>query len=208
MKTMMKFLSAFALLLAAFGQPIRASAAEVFNSKGRSATAFFNSIDASGCFATSATVGGVEETQHRPPGEGAFAGTAFALVSLYNICTDTGVVNAYGTVPLSKSDLKIDGDLDPVHLTATIPVFDRLSGSWFDVYVDLTWTATDELNLEKSHDSVNINGCHYNTHSHDASRRAQASGTISYGTINFTPEPSISAIVYSWKGGEVSAGCD
>ena len=108
MKAILNFLAAFVLLLGTFSPPSGASAAaEVFHFKGRSATAFFNSIDPSGCFATSATVGGVEERLHRPPGKGSPYGVAFALVSLFNICTDTRVVNAYGTVPLSQSDLKI-----------------------------------------------------------------------------------------------------
>ena len=209
MRTIIKFLAVFVLLLGTFSPPSGASAAaEVFHFKGRSATAFFNNTDASGCFATSATVGAGEELQHRPPGKGSPYGVAFALVSLFNICTDTRVVNAYGTVPLSQSALKIAGNLDGAHLTATVPVFDNISGTWFDVDIDLTWTATDELRLEKLHDAVNTDGCHFNAHSHTASRRAQASGTVSNGTINFTPEPSISAIVFSWKGGEVSHGCD
>ena len=209
MKAILKFLAAFVLLLGTFSPPSGASAAaEVFHFKGRSATAFFNSIDPSGCFATSATVGGVEERLHRPPGKGSSSGLAFALVSLFNICTDTRVVNAFGTTELSKGDLKITGNLDLVRLTTTITVFDEISGSSFDLFVDLTWSGTGEIMRDKFHDVINTEGCHFNVRSHGASRRAQAYGTVTDGTINFTPEPSISAIVFSWKGGEVSHGCD
>jgi hypothetical protein len=208
MKTTMKLLAVVALLLGMFGQASSAAAAEVFRFKGRSASAFFNSIDPSGCFVTSATVGGVEETLRRPPREGSSTGLVFASVSLFNLCTDTRVVNAFGTAPLSKSDLKIAGNLKTVYLTATVNVFDEISGTSFDVFIDLTWTATGDLMREKFHDTVNAEGCHFNVQSYGASRRAQASGTVSDGTINFTPEPSISAIIFSWKGGEVSHGCE
>ena len=210
MKPMIKLLAAFALLLATFGQPSTASAGDVSTFKWGSVTAYFpfTSIDPSGCLITSATVGGVEERLHTPPGKASTSGLVYVQVSLFNLCTDTRVLNAFGSAPLPTSDLKITGNLSSVTLTTTVNVFDQISGTFFDVFIDLTWRGTGEIIRDRTHDVFNFEGCHFNIRDDLASRSAQASGTISDGTINFTPEPSISATIFAWQGGEVSHGCD
>ena len=208
MKLTIQLLVVLALVVATLSQPIHASAADVFKFRGHSASAFFSSMDPSGCINTGGSVFAFENISHSPPGPG--SSTAAVLVDLfqYDFCTDTLLLSASGDADLTSSDFQVTGNLDSATLHATVPVYNNAAETAFDVTVDLTWTSTSSLGHQNSQYKVNFQGCHYNLKNNSAFRYAEASGTVSDGTINFTPDPSTEATIFFAKGGEISHGCD
>jgi hypothetical protein len=94
-------------------------------------------------------------------------------------------------------------------LNTTVNVFDEVSGSNFDVYIDLVWTATGPLNREKFTSHVKTPGCIVNSHYQGKSRPAEAVGTVSDTFVNFTPSVSIKGTSLSLvKSGTVMIGCN
>jgi hypothetical protein len=75
------------------------------------------------------------------------------------------------------------------------------------VSVDLTWTAVGPL--IRYHDVTHSRepGCKINSHLTGYSRPAEASGTISDGTTNFTPYVSSWANLDLVRSGTVTIGC-
>jgi hypothetical protein len=208
MKSIIQILTVFVLVVATFSQPIHASAADVFKFRDDSASAFFSDIGPSGCINTGGSVFAFEDISHSPPGPG--SSTAAVLIDLFqfDFCTDTPLLSASGSAELTDSDFQVAGNLDSATLHATVPMFDNVSGTAFDLTVDLTWTSTSSLGHQSSHIKVNFQGCHVNLKNNSAFRFAEASGTVSDGTTNFTPSPSTQATIFFAKGGEISHGCN
>jgi hypothetical protein len=208
MRSTIQILAVFALIVATFSQPTNASAADVFKFKDDSASAFFSSIDPSGCINTGGSVFAFTDSSHSPPGPGSSSAAVLIDLFQYNFCTDTLLRSASGSADLASSDFQVTGNLDSATVYAIVPVYDSVSESTFNVTVDLTWTSTSSLGHQSSHIKVNFQGCHVNLKNNSAFRFAEASGTVSDGTTNFTPLPSTEATIFLAKGGEISHGCD
>ena len=208
MKSIIKRFALFALMLAMFGQYTTVQAGDVFKFKGRSASAFFESIDASGCIITGGSVFVSQQVFHNPPGGGIPSAEVFIDLFQFDFCTDTPLLSASGNAPLAKPDFQVDGTLASAALNATVNMFDFVLSSSFDVTVDLNWTATSSLGHQNSRFNVTFQGCHENLHTNSAFRFAEASGSISDGTTNFTPLPSLDGQILSAKTGDVSHGCN
>ena len=208
MKTISKLLTVMILALAALGQasPARAGGGLGLSFKGPSAIASFTNV--SGCLLTESFVI-TSEFDHRDA-RGPATTTSFAsvTVSQFDLCADTLVLYAYGTAsPLVPGALQISKKLDTARLITTVPVFDEISGGSFALSVDLHWTATGPLSRQQTTTHFHTPGCISNSHMQSRSRPAGASGTISDGVTNFTPETSISASLDSVKSGTVVIGC-
>lgn len=206
MKSTMKLLAVFALIVATFSQSIDASAADVFKFRGHSASAFFSSIDPSGCINTGGSVFAFEDISHSPPGPGSSSAALLIDIFQHDFCTDTPLLSASGSAELA--DFQVAGNLDSATVRATVPMFDSVSGTAFAVTVDLTWTSTSSLGHQSSQYKQNFQGCHVNLKNNSAFRYAEASGTVSDGTTNFTPLPSTQGTIFLAKGGEISHGCN
>jgi hypothetical protein len=211
MKTTIKLLAVIALVLVAFGQHSTASAGggaggiDYFKSKG--ANALFSSTDPSGCIVTDVFVFAGEEVFQSPPGPRSAAPRASLFISQYDFCTGTQLLAADGFALLADSDLQVSSKLESATLNATVNVFDFVSGTSFDVFVDLTWTGIGPLSRQNSHSHFHSPGCTFNNHSNGTFRSAEASGSVSDGATNFTPEPSLGIDIFSVKGGSVTIGC-
>ena len=207
MKTIFKLLTVLALSLATFGQSTTAYAGDtlVFHSKGPTAIATFSNT--SGCIYTETAVTASESRDRNEPGPG--EETSFAAVSTvqFNTCTETPLYFAYGETSLSPDEFQISNSLDWATLTTTINVFDEISGITFDVSINLIWTATGPMTRQHGNEHLHTPDCIVNSHLQRNQRLAQATGTVSYGTTNFTPEPSVDALLISMKNGTVVIGC-
>jgi hypothetical protein len=207
MKPVFKLLVAFALFLVAFGQSTTADAggALVFHSRGPTAIATF--INTSGCIYTETAVTATESQDRNEPGPGEHSSLAAVSISQFNTCTETPLYVAYGDTPLSPGEFQISNTLDWATLNTTIPVFNEISGTTFDVSVNLTWTATGPITRQHGNEHLHTPDCIVNSHAERDQRLAQATGTVVYGGTNFTPEPSVDAILISLKNGTVLIGC-
>jgi hypothetical protein len=208
MKTTIKVLVMLALVLAMFSQSSNVSAADVYKFKGYSAAAFFSDTDPSGCIVTGGSVFVFENISHSPPGQGSYS--AYVLIDLFqqDICTDTSLMSASNIAPAEITEFNVAGNLETATVVATVPMFDYVSNTAFDLTVDLTWTGTSPLGHQSTQYKVNFEGCHTNLKNNSAFRYAEASGTVSDGTTNFTPSPSEQGSIFLAKGGEISHGCN
>ena len=149
-----------------------------FKFHGLSAQANFDNVSPDGCIDTFVFV------------EGAHGAAVF--IGQFNLCTNTQLLAASGST--TNSTFQIDKKLTSASLiAATIPVFDSVSGTTFNVSVSMAWTSTSPIGHENSTFHFHTKGFTENGHFNADFRDAVASGTVSDGTTNFTPSPSVFA---------------
>jgi hypothetical protein len=102
----------------------------------------------------------------------------------------------------------VSKQLTTARLVADVPLDDLVSGTTMPVHVDMTWTGTSAI--VRNHSNTNdIYGrdCHVLNRWKGSGRTADAAGTVSDGTTNFTETPTHDAeIGYVIDGFEV-IGC-
>jgi hypothetical protein len=126
----------------------------------------------------------------------------------YDICQNQTVMEAYGSKQLTKSELNYSGNLKSATLKTTVQLF-AYPNSTLDVSIDLTWIGTGEITKSQYHSTGSPSpGCHTNLLIQEKYRSASASGTVSDGTTNFTPELADQANLYFAKRTETSQGCE
>lgn len=207
MKTIGKLIVVTTLVVIVFGLPKAAEAENVFRITQQIASASFSSTDPSGCILTDVSVFATEAVVQFPPGQGDSSSNGFVSISQFDNCLGTQMLGATGLTPLADEDFQLSPTLDSATLNASINVNDWVSGTSFDVSVNLTWTSTDPLGRLNSHNHDSLPGCKTNSHSTYAFRPAQASGTISDGATNFTPEVGYGELS-SGRAGNVDIGCE
>jgi hypothetical protein len=186
MKTSIGTFIAVAGMALVLMDPAPARAAEVMHSTGKSAYANF--FDFGQCVYSQVAVSGRENATVTPPGGPAMSAVATVSISSFDFCIGS-YLSGFASAPAQT--FQIDDALNSAQLDATVPFCDFVSGSCFDVAIDMTWTATGTANR-------NINtvrsffgfGSSILTHSLDLGRAATATGSVSDGTQNFTPHPS------------------
>lgn len=206
MKTTIKLLAVIALMLATFSQHSTASAASVFKFRGESVSAFFSSID--GCVETNVFVSATEGNFQSSPGRPSPVSDLFLFISQYDFCTDTLLLSADAFAVLSDEEFEVARKLASATLITTVTAFEHVSETPFDVSVDLTWTAVGPLSRQNNKSHFSTPGCKILSRFKGSSRFAEASGSVSDGTTNFTPEPSVDAFITSAKSGDVVIGCN
>lgn len=189
MKTTIRLLATFALVLVTIGQHSIARAENA--DKALYIRSSFETIDSSGCIATHTNV---ELQDISEP-------AVWVGIWRDNTCTGDRLINASGYTYLERSEFEIAGNLDSAAVNTKVTLYDRVSQSSFDVYVDVTWTATTPMiryvgkNLERS-PSYETGMCHWIESQIYHKRDAQASGTVSDGQTNFIPQPSVNAELF------------
>ena len=207
-KKVMEFVAVvFVLVLAVFTLPITTWAGDTFRFKGKSADAFFSSTDLSGCIVTDVFVFASDDasTSHDPPGPpSSFSGSvAFISIYQYDYCTWTQMLAADCFASLADQDFQVIGrELDSAELNATLGCYDYVSGSSFDVFVDLDWTAIGDPIRQSSNFHFRTPGFIVNERFSGTFRSAEVSGSVSDGVMNFTPELGFGNII-SAKSGSV-----
>jgi hypothetical protein len=118
---------------------------------------------------------------------------AFVSLAISQSEMDTGNVLLAGVAYTSDFDLHVDHDLQMASLRAMDAIFeDDNSFTFFDVDIDLSWTATADATNQHSHDNFASPGLKINSQFKGEFRDAQASGSIFGKNIQFTPTPSSS----------------
>ena len=116
------------------------------------------------------------------------------------------VKDASGFAALTEPDFQLSGPgqrLESATLNTTIPVFDFVSFTSFDVTINLAWTATGPLTRDNGHFHSQGPGFIVNGNFNGLVRPAEASGSVSDGSTNFTPNPSNFAQIASVRSGTV-----
>src|SRR6266542_499411 len=167
MRTRLLTVVSLALVLMALALPARAAGAETLHVKfqGQTAQAEFSSTN--GCVQT------------------------VVYISQEDVCTQTQLVDAFGFAVLAPDEFQIDEQFTAATLTATIEVSDFTSGTAFPVHVSVSWTGFGDTFSQDDCFHLKTPGFKVNFHLDGTFRQAAASGTVSDGTTNFTPERAL-----------------
>ena len=211
MKTIVKLLVVMVLMLATFSQSTSAGAGGGgggnFRFKGLGASAYFSSSDPSGCVYTDVSVFANEQMILNQPGtNNAFSGISL-YISQYDYCRGVQLLAADGYSSLAAHDLVISNQLESAALTATVSMYDYVSGNSFDVRVNLNWTGVSSIGHRTNQSQYRFERCHQKYQDNSKFRFAQVSGSISDRVTEFAVAPALYADIFSSKGGSVSTGC-
>jgi hypothetical protein len=206
MKYMIKLLAILALLLAAFSEHSTASAIGMFKFKGLGANASFSSID--GCIRTNVDVFTAEAVRQTIPASREPFSSVTLYISQYNECESIELLAAEGVKELAGSDLQISSKLEWAALNTTVTIQDSLTGDRFDVSIDLTWTGIAPVTREHVNFQLGDKTCRTHSRGRATMRAAETIGSVSNGTTNFTPQPSLGANLISSNSAEMSIGCN
>jgi hypothetical protein len=132
-------------------------------------------------------------------------------LSISQYLVDSGNVLISGVAYSENYTLSIDQQLGSATLHVVDAIFqDDSSFTFFNVDMDLTWTATGELLTQKFHDRFRLPGMVYNSIFRGTSREAVASGSVlgknvpNRGNLQFTPVPSTLAQLQNNLFGSIS----
>jgi hypothetical protein len=185
-----------------FGLIVLAAPAEAdsFRVKGKEANAFFFSTDPSECIFTEVFVftGEDAEVSNDPPGPPNSSSLSLASIFLSQFDSCNGIQLVFADClrdALPDSDFHIGKKLDLATLNTTLDCSDLLGGPSFDVSVALTWTAVGDLVRERNSVHLRTPGFIVNERFRGTFRSAEASGSVSDATTNFTPNPSEAATI-------------
>ncbi|HWP92993.1 MAG TPA: hypothetical protein VNN20_12440 [Thermodesulfobacteriota bacterium] len=193
---------AIALALVVFALPTATQAgADVYHYsfKGQTAVAYFYSGDE--CSFTAAYVF-MSDGRIKAKGKPEVQSAAYITVVQYDYCAGT-YLYADGYSELAGKDFQINKKLISATVDTTIEVYDYYTGNSFPVNVSINWTGSGDIYSGKYHSHFQGFGYSSNYRSNGSSRYAEASGTVSDGTTNFTPEPSSYAYMDSASYGSV-----
>ena len=207
MKTKLRLLISLMFAFATFMQNSSVSAIEIFKFRGDSVSALFTNTD--GCIETSVFAAATQGISQSPPGPGSPVTQVALFILQYDFCTDTRLVSAEAVMDVPEADFQVSKKLEQATLNTTVTVTDFAADppASFDVFIDLTWTATGPLSRQSNNSNFNDHGCNIHNRFHGTSRTAEASGSVSDGTINYTPQPSVEAFIMSANRGTVIVGC-
>ena len=151
--------------------------------------AYFRDIDSKGCIKTEVYV-----FAHN--GDNDAAPEASVKISRVDECRDDSdddiLLDASGTVHLAKNSLVVDRQVRSAHLNTTVQVYDSVTGREIPLRLNLTWTGTSGLKQSRRDFFYQVPGVLVKTNKNvnASSRIAQASGSLSDGLTNYTPDPS------------------
>ena len=207
-KMMKKFVivAVLALALVALPLPAHAAGADTFHFRftGQFAEAFLESFDPSGCIGTFVGVFAVDGRVKTGPGQPAAESVAQMFIDQFDFCNETSLISAFGFTTLSADEFQIDKKITSATLNTTIEVFDFVSGTSFPVEISVSWTGIGDTFSVKDRLHIKTPDFKVNSRFDGTFRNAEASGTVSDGTTNFTPDPTVSADMGSVKQGEVA----
>jgi hypothetical protein len=208
MKTTCRLLISVMFTLATFIQHSSVSANEIFKFRGESVNAFFAHTD--GCIETSVFVAATKGVSQNPPGPGSPVSQVVLFLSQFDLCAGERLVSAESVSTVPEADFQVARGLAQATLNTTVTVTDFASDppSTFDVFIDLTWTGIDPLSRESNNSHfITPPGCVINNRFHGTSRTAEASGSVSDGMVNYTPQPSTESFILSANSGTLIIGC-
>jgi hypothetical protein len=188
--------------------PQTAQAEDVFRFSGDSAFALFSTRE--GCIRTLVSLSASDQTTQDAPGAGSALSLASVFISVFDFCTGTDLIFAFGGAELADAGFQVAATLDSATLNTTIGVLDLESGSSFNVDVAMSWTGSGDVTREPNQFHLRSPGLIVNVYSVGASRDAVASGTVidPVTNTNFTPGPSLFAGIFSSISGQVAIRFD
>ena len=173
--------------------------------QGDTASAEFISYDASGCIYTGVFVFVSESREHTQPGAPTDGGQVFADITRYDVCQGFALVDAlFGDAQIAPEEFQTSGNAQSATFHKTLVMSSFLTGNSTPVTFDLTWTGDGDPTTSHTHQVYSSPGLRFSASLHGTSRPATATGSITDGTSQFAPLPSISASLNSTTTGSVT----
>jgi hypothetical protein len=167
-----------------------------FNFRGSFVHAEFSSTDASGDIQTDVFVDASTVTPAGPSGTSLYPPVASIFINRFSKSTGASLFTGAGGD--SMASITVAPDLSSASLMSTMPVQDFNTGAVSSVSVTVTWTATGPQSISTSNVHLGTpQTFFYDLHTKGVQRPAQASGTVLVGGIDFTPAPSLNAMIQS-----------
>jgi hypothetical protein len=188
MKRRLSFYTILMLAAMVSASSISAARSTLIIGKGRNASATFSSVSGDGCTRIDVTVFAVAGTEHSPSGPPGAPSFASVNVGTSSLCGAAPGLSASGFI--LNPDFEIDRKLDAATLNGTIAVSGDLAISSVDI--NLTWTGLGDSVTSHSREVSSGPDSTAVFNGHGTIRHGQASGTVSAGTLNYTPELSVS----------------
>lgn len=198
-KTLVVFGLIFSLIVLSL--PAAGSAGEKYTFKGYNANAYFTNTD--GCIESITFVSADDGVTHQPPGQPNPSSSALISLFRFDACANEWLMYAEGSATLADGDFTVDKKLDSATLSTTINVYDFFSDSFFDVFVDLTWTAIGGPTRSTSIQHVKLEGFISTLKYTGTGRIAEAVGFVSDGSTNFSPNPGADGFIQYVTTGDV-----
>lgn len=208
MKTGIRLLTVLLLALTIIGQHTTASAGGGTNNghfRDLGADAYFNSTDSSGCIVTEVYLFTTQHYFQSPPGPGVEGPFLSLQIFQYDICTGEQLINASGGT--EAANIQVDKKLNWATVSATVNVWEDVSQTFQDIYLDVSWTATGPSYRINDNFHFKSPGCHMMVRSNGIFRPATGWGSVSDGTTNFTSDVSWGASIFSTRSGNLTVGC-
>jgi len=161
---------------------------EVFKLKDQAADAQFMSFDSTGCIRTDVAVivasAKIKDTGN-PLDVEPFLGVTYAVSDL---CNQVLLRSGFGST--NVPNLQMDSGLVATHASATVPVSDDQHGTTIYLYVDLDWSGVGDILNLRVKDFTDTPPFSVKFRAKGSFRDATVSGSVSDGTVNFTPDGS------------------
>lgn len=196
--------------------PPSPTTAQILVTSFLNASAFFDSLSADGCADTNVVVAlnsGTEKiiVNGGPPRSSAQALEVF--INTFDLCRNLILLSGFGEN--QTFTYQISPDLSSAHVSGIVTFADGISGTGFDVQVDVAWTGAGTLSeTTVAQHTSSFPGGVFNTHFTGLSRPAIASGTVistitcnqfvcQPGTTNYTPAASAFGELDQGNAGEI-----
>jgi hypothetical protein len=198
-------LGALMMSMVLFGAASADAATEVqrFEVKGQNASAYFSSVDGTGCIVTYAGVFAGDQVTQSKPQPSTTSSSVYVFLDIVDTCTWTYLTSAYGYAELAPDQFVVDKKLSSADLAAAVELYDYVTGASFTVDVDLHWTATGSPTQTGSRSFYRSPGFSVKYNSKGAFAPASATGTILEGSTNYAANPSDYADLSDAQSGEM-----
>jgi hypothetical protein len=206
MRIFLKMSIVFCLVLSLIGfSATTVQALTMSKLKGLGATTSF--VSTRGCIQTNVDIFTVEGMLKDAPGSPGPVSSLNIYISRYDLCTDTQVLYVDAIADLAEPDLIIASKLENATLNTTLHVQDTISGDSFDVVIDVTWAGVGSTTRARHNFHFGDATCKVQDRYNAVERGAVATGSVSVGTENLTPEPSVGGLLISSNGSITAIGC-
>jgi hypothetical protein len=178
--------------------------ASILMSRGTSAIAYFNNLDASGCVRTEVYILAYETLVRTPPNPANSMMGANLIFSQYDLCSQALLKVAFGYATLSPRDFQATGNLGSATLKTSFNAPDNVSGTPINFDVNLTWKASGSAVRTHGHSHYGSAGFISNYRTNGVSRPSVAWGSVSDGTTNYAQGMTTDTVLVLERNGSVN----